>query len=340
MEPCKRIGIEITKRCNNRCKMCFHYHAEDFNTKYDKPLDEVKAEIIEGKKGGCDQVVVVGWGESMLYSQINELADYVRSENMKFSIITNGNINVSRYEELYLHGLDHLHISLHGIGETLNNIAGSKTNFEKQDALIRYLDKNVLPWRSNTTIQLDNYKELPNLIDYASLFGCEHFVLLNFLPHYGWRDKVKDIAVHPKLLKPYVEEAIDIALENNVMTTLRYFPMCHLDPKYWKYVVNAFYVVYDPFEWCYGGVWPNAKKWDMIRNAKSINDVTRIKEEPCANCKLLGHCAGWNRFYAEAFDGADLKAITEVPDEYKDIVGTLGSLHDLNPANNHRGWFL
>lgn len=339
MEPGKRIGIEITKKCQQKCAMCFHFHADDFNSDYNKPLEEIKSEIIIGKNGGCNQVIGVGWGEPMLHPEIYKLAEFVKSQKMKFSIITNGNLNLDRYKLLYDAGVDHLHLSVHGLGDTLNKITGSPTAAKNQGRLIDWLNENKLPWRSNTTLQHDNYEQLPDIARYCVDRGCKHFVALNFLPHYGWSNKVKEIAVHPGKLQRYIEESIDICESENVMTTIRYQPMCHLKPKYWKFVTNALYVVFDIWEWCYNGIWPNDSEFKMWRNALSLQNAVKIESYPCNTCKALLHCGAWNRNYMQAYDGADLKPVTLVPKEYEKVIHKIGGIFDMNPANNHKGYF-
>jgi len=339
MQPCKKIGIEITKKCINNCNFCFHFNSDDFKSGYDKPLEEIKSEIIIGKEGGCNQVVAVGWGETMMYPDIYNLTKFVNSQKMKFSIITSGNLSLDRYKLLYETGLDHLHISLHGLGDTLNKVTGTKTAAKNQGNLIYWLHEKKLPWRSNTTLQQDNYKQLPDIARYACDHGVKHFVALNFLPHYHNHEDTRKIAVHPEKLQRYIEEAMDICHSEGVMTTIRYQPFCHLKPKYWRYVTNALHVVYDTFEWCYNNIWPNDSYMSMWRNAQSLARGVEIEGFPCSMCKASLHCGKWNRNYMAAYDGADLKPITKVPDEYEKVWDRIGGVFDMNPANSHKGSF-
>ena len=41
--------------------------------------------------------------------------------------------------------------------------------------------------------------------------------------------------------------------------------------------------------------------------------------------------------YAEAFGGAGLQSVGVIPEAYKDVWGTVGGLHDLNPVNELTG---
>lgn len=343
MKPCSRVGLDVTRRCNWKCQMCFYRYSDQFNAAYDKPLGDLLQEIGHAQSHGCDHAVLVGWGEPMLYPDLKELLVACNERKMAMSMITNGAIAVKRYMNLYEDGLDHLHVSVHGEGATLDEVSGVNGSYDKQIALLRELSKADLPWRSNTTIQQCNYEQLPEIAAMCCRLGVKHWVSLGFLPHYEWYQHLSEVAVHPAELRPYIEAAAEVCLKTDVMFTIRYHPMCHLSPKYWPYVVNARYVVYDPWEWCYNDKWPDANDDEMWKNAINIGNVVAIEGEPCRSCQMFMHCGGWNKTYAAGFDGAGLRAITS--EEVKAIgVGTgerftAGFFHDQNPANQCSGTF-
>ena len=76
MKYCKRVGIDVTKRCQAKCQTCFYRYKPDFNTKYDKPLDQVKKELDKAKEHGCEHLIVVGWGEPGLYPHLFDTIKY------------------------------------------------------------------------------------------------------------------------------------------------------------------------------------------------------------------------------------------------------------------------
>ena len=112
--------------------------------------------------------------------------------------------------------------------------------------------------------------------------------------------------------------------------TIRYHPFCHLDPKYWKYVTNARYVIFDPFEWEYGNM--GKSESEFLQAAIEMGESVGIQGEPCNKCNARIHCGGWNRHYAAGFNGADLKPIED------EISQVLGFYHDQNPANHNKGY--
>lgn len=331
MKPCKVVGLEnVTWKCNWNCVHCFFRRFEDSHTNKDSSLDLLKREINAGKSRGCDSVVLCGKGEPMLHNQIEWIIRYISSVGMKSLIITNGSIGIEKYQKLYDLGLDHLQISMHGLGETLDKISERKDAGNKQMKLLEWLNKENHLFRINITIQQLNYQEIFNIVEKAIQFGAFHVSLLNFLPHYQWKSHVKEIAVNPIELVDILEESTKY-MEGKVIFTLRYFPACLLKPDFWKYITNTQFVLFDPWEWDYGHYSEDVEK--VWKAAVIMKKPVAIKGEPCNSCLLREHCGGWNRFYAQTFNYEGLKAIKEVPNELKKAVNTRGGLFDLNPAN-------
>ena len=343
MNRCRRVGIDVTRKCNWRCRTCFYRWRSDFNAPYDKPLQDVMQEARSAQARGCDHVVLVGWGEPGLWPHILDMIKEVRAMGMTCSIITNGSLAVGHYAKMREAGLDHLHISVHGTGKTLDEISGTDGASVHQQQLFSYLKAENWPWRMNMTVQKININELPDIALMCLHYGCRHIVSLGFLPHYEWNDpnRLQEVAVHPAEIGRVLEK-VHSAIDNHnsynhhgfrAMFTIRYQPMCHLNPELWKYVVNARYVLYDPWEWDYGaaGLSDDAH-W---QSACSLGEGVAIKEEPCKSCYLHMHCGGWNRTYAAGFNGADLFQ----PPLFNEVGQNPGDLHDMNPANHGKGYF-
>jgi len=333
MKRCRRIGQDVTKRCNAACKTCFYRYAPDFNKDYDVPIKLIREECDRAKARGCNHSVLVGWGETTLYKYLEEWQAHCDMIGFTTSMITNGMCSVKKAAEVYALGLDHLHISVHGTGDILNQILERDGASRMQGLVIEMLKREGHPWRSNTTLQKINYEHLAETAKYVVEHGCRHVVLLGFLPHYEWRNRLREVAVHPAILRPHIEEAAEVVLDAGAMLTIRYHPMCHLRSDYWKYVVNAQYVLYDPWEWDYGHAGDSKEAlWSVASN--EIGGGVAIKGEPCSKCDLKMHCGGWNKIYAAGFEGAGLKAQKET-----DVPFVPGWLHDLNPANKAKGYF-
>lgn len=344
MQPCRRVGLDVTWKCGWRCLHCFYRfggneHGE-LGTPYDVPLEELLAKVDKGRAHGLNHVVLEGWGEPTLYSRLGELLVACRQRGMTTSIITNGTSPIELYEKCYRQwGLDHLHISSHGFGDTLDAIAQRKGTSAKQLKLKEWLKAEQLPFRTNVTLQQTNYEQVPEIIARDVELGAFHCVMLGFISIYEWSDPATtaQVAVHPAKLRPYIEKAAAFLKARDHLFTIRYHPHCHLAPEFWPYIVNARYVFFDPWEWNYQLQADNIPAlWDA---SKKMGDSLASSKEPCNSCSAFRHCGGWNKVTATG-TAADLTAITRhegitiLQEKYKDVWDKDGGLHDLNPANH------
>jgi MoaA/NifB/PqqE/SkfB family radical SAM enzyme len=331
MKPNTCVGLEtVTWKCNWSCVHCYFRRFPQLHSQVDTPLEQLKREIDAGKARGCKSVVLCGKGEPTLHKQIEDIISYIKSVDMYSLIITNGAVGIRLYEKLYALGLGHLQISVHGFGTTLDNISERKGASAKQRALLEWLHKKELPFRVNITMQQLNYHQIPDITRKVIELGAFHISLLNFLPHYHPGNNIKDVGVDPLKLVAPIEQAIEYG-DDKVLFTLRYFPMCMLKPKYWKYVTNAQYVLFDPWEWEYGHLSTDLDKMWAVASASAAR--TGITGAPCNECLLKLHCGGWNRFYAEAYGMKGINAVKDVPKNIAATVGRRGGIFDLNPAN-------
>lgn len=339
MRPCTKVGLDVTWRCNWNCAHCFYRRNPQLHQPVDVPLEDLEVKVRQAWVGGLDHAVMVGYGEPTLYPKMRELLTFCRGLGMATSIITNGTAPIEKVQGFYDCGLDHLHFSTHGTPETLARITGHASAGARQAALKVWLASQGRPWRTNIAVQQLNYRELPAAAAHELNLGARHYVFLGFLPHYEWgRDPecVRAIAPHPAEVRPFLQTAARAVLERGVMMTIRYTPMCHLDPDLWPYVTNARHVFMDPFEWNYE---LQATDFEALWKASVRCGQSVACSEPCRDCLAYEHCGGWNRVMAAAYDGAGLAPIREIPAEYADVWNQRGGLHDLNPANAHTGTF-
>lgn len=332
MKPCTRIDLNVTWRCNWRCVHCFYWNDDNVNHCHaaDVPVDTLYSRIDQAAAAGYNHAVMTGYGEPTLCRDILPVLQHAHDAGLATSIITNGSTGVDRYRNLREIGLDHLHISSHGTGDTLDVITGDSHAWARQQELKKWLHSTGWPYRTNISLQQANYRELMPIIENDLAHGAMHIVLLGFLPHYENARRVCEVAVHPAELRRHVEHAAVRLEGSGVLWTLRYHPLCHLSPEWWPHVTNARHVLYDPWEWnCSLNIQDSAR---LATDALQLGNSVAC-EHPCSQCIARRHCGGWNRTYAAAFDGAGLKPIVEVPSQYRDVWDREGGLFDLNPAN-------
>ena len=335
MQGCKCVGLEtVTWRCNWGCVHCYFRRMPQLHKAIDTPIGILKHEIDAGKARGCTEVVLCGKGEPTLHPQITEIISYAAGLGMKPLIITNGTASIDVFNALYDCGLHHLQVSMHGCSSTLDKIAERKGAGVKQRKLLNWLYTNKKLFRVNFTIQQLNYKKMLSTVKVAVEHGAFHVSLLNFLPHYHPGEKIAEIGVRPSDLVEPIQKTIDY-MEGKTLITLRYFPMCLLEPRYWKYVTNSLFVPFDPWEWEYGNAGKNLDAlWGIGRES---SHRIGINGSPCDTCVIYNSCGGWNKAYAKAYNHDGLKSIIATPEHYQNRVLTRGGLFDSNPANKGYG---
>ncbi|MDD5394917.1 MAG: radical SAM protein [Thiothrix sp.] len=335
MKPCTRVGIEVTGRCNANCVSCFHRWSPEVKARGDKTLAEVLAEAADGQRRGCDHVVIVGSGEPGIWPHLLDAIREFTRMGLSSSMISNATLPVSTYEKVREAGMNHLHLSIHN-GFNADIVMGQKGATQRQQAVVEWLGKEKWAWRANMTIMKGTYDSIIGTALKCFNYGCRHIVSLGFLPLYGWAadfDRARQVIVDPKESSPYISELAGIMeSQEGVTFTIRYAPMCLLPKQYWKYVTNARYVVYDPWEWEYQSshLSPEA----LWTRAKDFGDSVGIQGEPCASCDLQIHCGSYNRTMFAMFPDMGICAI-----EDENIPKIPGWLFDQNPATHEKGWY-
>ena len=340
MTPCAVVGLEPGWNCNVHCVMCYYVRDPRLGTKEHKPLEEMCRELDAAKARGCSRMTMVGYGEPTMYPYCLDVIKYAVSIGMAAAMITNGLTGTQFYQKLYDAGMDHVLLSMHDLGESLDRIMDAKDAGKRQVRFLEWLKQTGYPFRVNMTIQKLNYRHLPEVAAAAVDYGARHVVLLGYLPHYvKEHSEFEEIAINPVDSAPYIQRAADLVLSAGRMLTIRYQPLCVLEPRYWPYVVNARYVPFDPWEWDNGHHDHDSEK--VWKFALHLGDSVAVKGLPCDPCSLKLHCGGFNRVFLQHYGGSGMKTVSlsQVPAEYHDSLPRRGGLHDLNPANCHCGSF-
>ena len=111
-KPFSAWQIELTTRCPLRCKMCIRTESKDWQYQ-DMPFEDFKR-ILPYLKD-VENVVLEGWGESLLYPHLIECIQLVKKEGPKVGFVTSGKgLTEKRVSELIDAGLDFVGFSIAG----------------------------------------------------------------------------------------------------------------------------------------------------------------------------------------------------------------------------------
>ncbi|WP_158273701.1 radical SAM/SPASM domain-containing protein [Pectobacterium versatile] len=166
----KSLFIYLTDKCNFTCKHC--YRNNDYLHSSVLNLSDWY-EIVKGfHKNGGGEVTISG-GEPLLYRDIIYLIKFIKSLEIKLTILSNGTLweNVFRKDTDILKLIDEIQISLDGYDELSFSLMRGAGNFNKVLSNIQWLKAN----ESNVSIAVTAN---PNIINNLSNFlNLKNFLL-------------------------------------------------------------------------------------------------------------------------------------------------------------------
>ncbi|RJR41818.1 MAG: radical SAM protein [Desulfobacteraceae bacterium] len=172
-----KVQIEITHRCNSRCKSCFFWRRKAMGELSVQQWQEVLRDIkrIGGRR------VAFGGGEPTLYEGIFDLIRFAKRLGLNVSLGTNGLRLAEFHGEVSKSGLDVIEISLDGPPEIHNENRGIHDAFERtMEGVAR-----LVAHRQRPTVQ---FNFTPNRINYlhlgemAKIAASSHAEILSIEP--------------------------------------------------------------------------------------------------------------------------------------------------------------
>jgi MoaA/NifB/PqqE/SkfB family radical SAM enzyme len=181
--------IHVSTKCNSRCITCDYWRSEARRRypKHDLSTAQVEDIFTQLSEIGI-KVVGLGGAEPLIRKDIGELIR--KAKNIiggKVYLGTNGLLLERKAEILLENGIDHVSVSIDGIGETQDKIRGIAGGYEKTIRGVRKLkelsntsESNKCVCNIGTTIMQLNIHEIPQLIELARQFGAHwNFNLLD-----------------------------------------------------------------------------------------------------------------------------------------------------------------
>ncbi len=159
----RRVDIEITSKCNQRCKYCNHFSsAGDID-------DELTTEewLVFFQELGRNSVmkVCLQGGEPLLRPDFKELVEGIVKNNMRFDLLSNCGL-LDRETALFLHNTgrcDGVQLSIDGSTAKTHDSLRGRGTFDKTVVAIKMLQEHQVPVSVRVTLHKLNNKELPQI---------------------------------------------------------------------------------------------------------------------------------------------------------------------------------
>lgn len=132
-----RLIWDITNKCNLRCKHCGAMQLIEEN----KPESKDWRKIIDYGKDFVDSISLLG-GEPLLHPEIEEVIEYANLNGMDVLIITNGQVDIEKLDDIMKHEIVSIIISIEGLEETNDKIRGIGSWRKAMDSLNHLVNIN------------------------------------------------------------------------------------------------------------------------------------------------------------------------------------------------------
>lgn len=165
-----RIVLELTNRCNLRCRHCVyrrHGGHDDF------PLDLLDSLLAQAKSQGFDELAFTG-GEPTLHPQFFEILDRTVAAGYRWGMVSNGWTFPKRYRQLlpFRDALTGLTFSLDGARRSTHDGLRGPGSYRRLLQAMSVCMAVDLPFTLNMVITRYNQTEVEALVELAARLGA------------------------------------------------------------------------------------------------------------------------------------------------------------------------
>jgi cyclic pyranopterin phosphate synthase len=295
----KKLSLILGYECNNNCRFCYCADKR-FDKKIGrKKTEDVKSELEEGIKRGCNFVDFLG-GEPTIRNDIFGLIAHARKLGYKtIGMTTNGRMLCYRdfAEKILNAGLNHIIFSIHGHTAELHDyLTRSPGSFEQATIGMKNA-KGIKPDTyicTNTVIVRPNYKYLPQIAENNIKLGADACEFIFIHPRGNAYKNFDEIVPTISEIVDYIPKTILVGRSREIKHfVFRYLPVCYmLGVGYESYLSE--YESRERFKEEHVG--PEYRDLNVEENRRKYG---RVKGRQCKACKYDKVCEGIFKEYAE-----------------------------------------
>ena len=205
LEETKILFLGLTNKCNGRCIMCWHSNENPYPC---QEIDKAQlANIRDDLFDKIDYLHLVGGGEQMLYSDMDNLLASMRHYNFKLIITTNGSVISEKQRQLLLPLDVNIIISLDGSTKEIQETIRPNCDYDAVVENIKYFTSNGKTVILRVTLSNHNYQDMDNIITLAENLGVAKvkFQCVEFLSNL---DEPYKFSKPPEIGYDYVDEIL------------------------------------------------------------------------------------------------------------------------------------
>lgn len=282
----KRKWVRTIRACNNRCMFCLDTGMLDG---FVMPPDEVKREILEGAKEGCQRLILSG-GEASIHPKFLEFVAYGREQGYTWiQTISNGRrfFYPKFVAQAKAAGLNEVTFSIHGHTPELNDeLTGIQGSFHQSlRGLVNVRNARMV---ANVDVVL-NKKNLPYLkeiLDFFMGLGVHEFDLLWLVPFgRGFDEHRSELFLSPGEAFPHVQRALEGRSRPGLYLWTNRFPVEYLEGYEW--LIQEPYKLHDEV---------NGRREMFAAFARKGEEALGCLGERCDYCFMSRFCPAISRY--------------------------------------------
>lgn len=197
------VGLDITNRCNLKCKHCYASSVFDSKTP-DFPLEKITSILDELNKLGTCLISLAG-GEPLIRKDLFEITKAVKERGMMLFLNSNGQLlTKERARDLKKNGVDHMEISVDGLEKNHDSIRG-QGSFRKAIEGFRNAKEAGISTGIMTVVSRQNTEDVEELIKLFYKLGAVGIGFVRFKP-VGRGKNIKNLELPPLERKALAEK--------------------------------------------------------------------------------------------------------------------------------------
>lgn len=174
----REVNIEVTHRCNLKCKMCGVWKKAPEHRSEELRPDEFLNVFSQLRSIGVRLITLAG-GEPFIRRDLFDIISAAKSQHLTCNIFTNGTlIDSSSIEKILEYAVDKIIVSLDGMPAVHDTIRRSENSFNKASQFLSELIKKKKEKRStkpeldvHMTIMRDNVQDIGKVNEFCQRIG-------------------------------------------------------------------------------------------------------------------------------------------------------------------------
>ncbi len=297
----RKIFVVLDYLCNSECKSCAKKSEEGGSLSNNQVLEHLDS--VNPQK---EDYIELSGGEPTIRKDLVALCNEIKSRyDTNLVILSNGRRfeNLDFAKEIKESGVNRVMTTFYSSYEETHDALTQRPGSHKESVRgIKNLEDIGLPISVKTVILNQNYKQLPDFVSFAYDTFPSAWVSLHGLVIRGYaRDNAEEVVPRYKDINPFVEDALDIAIERKKNLGVFMIPSCTIDPIYWKYLsIN----------------WKEMSKRMVYLSPEEavLGNMEISQPDYCNGCLIGANCSwawesGWKE-YIDLFGTEELNKIT------------------------------